>query len=336
MSDIGDILSSAQGGQLVANLAQRFGLTDEQMTKAISALTPALSIGLEKAVEEPQSLGTMVSALYDSDSCCAYDQADAAHAEDAVARGQNVVYGLFGSDDTTGQIVQAAARESGVSADILSQLLPVLASILFSGLSKTLNEQGLGGLLAQLGQLANAGAGRGGQQGGGIGGPLGGALGGILEQVLGGGRGPQSSSQRGGGDLLGSVLEQILAGGGAPQQQPRPAPGGGTMGGGAAGGGLGGLLGGILGSLLGGGRRPPQGGGDPVGRGDPLSRGDVGRSSPLDANSGVNGSVEFDQAALQQAIEQIKKTLQVGQNAPARTGGGSELESLLGQLLGKK
>jgi hypothetical protein len=61
----------------------------------------------------------------------------------------------------------------------------------------------------------------------------------------------------------------------------------------------------------------------------------VSRSGPSGLPSGL------DQASLQDAIEQIKKTLQVGQNAnssaPAgRPQGGTDLEAILGQILGKR
>jgi hypothetical protein len=300
MSDLDAILSSAQGGQLVANLAERFGLTEEQIDSAIKALTPALAIGLHRAAEEPQTFERTLGALATTSRYSFFDEPDSAHSEDSVTLGRDLVTEIFGSSAATGQVLQAAARESGVRPDVLGQLLPVLASVLLSGLTKSLNEQGLGNVL---GQLANSGG-------------------------------------------LGSLLEQIL-GGGAAAPQPAPAPRGnpgglpGGLPGGAAGGGLGGLLGGLLGALLGGRAAPPAGGG--MGGGG-LARGPSGGVDPLDrssTSSGLPGGL--DQASLQDAIEQIKKTLQVGQNAnpPAgggagRPGGGSDLEAILGQILGKR
>jgi hypothetical protein len=295
MSDLDSILSSAFGGQLVPILAERYGLSEEQIESAIKALSPALAIGLNNVAEEPQTFERTVGFIA-AERYSFFDEPDAAHSEDSVEAGRNLLDDLFGSPATTGQVLQAAARESGVRPDILSQLLPILASVLMSGLTKSINEKGLGGIL---GQLANSGA-----------------LGGILEQALGGG-------------------------GAAPQQAPRPAPRGGPGGfpGGVAGGGLGGLLGGILGSLLGG-RRAPPGGGMPSPRGP---SGGLERGGPLDADSGIgSGGLPqgLDQASIQDAIEQIKKTLQVGRspaNQPSgQPQGQSDLESILGQLLGKR
>lgn len=284
MSDLNDILFSAQDGQLVANLAQRFGLTEEQMDSAVKSLLPALAVGLRNAAQEPSSFAKLLGALSTPDYQAAYEQPRAAYSFESASLGRDILADLFGSPSAASQVAQVAARESGLRPDVLSQLLPVLASILLGGLFKSVNNQGLGGVL---GQLANSGA-----------------LGQILEQVLGGGRAPQQ----------------------APAPSPPPMPQ-------QRGGGLGGLLGGILGSLLGGRRAPPG-----------FDRGDgMGRGGPLDVDSGMGGNTgptglppELDQAALQQAIEQIKKTLQPGSGANTGAGGGSELEDIVGQMFGKR
>ena len=214
MTDLGSILSSAQGGQLVANLSQRFGLSEEQIQSAIAALAPALSLGLEHAAEQPQVFEKTLGVMAGASRYSFFDEPDAAHSEDSVALGSDLLGNLFGSPEATGQILQAAARQSGVSADVLSQLLPILASVLLSGLTKTINDKGLGGIL---GQLAGAGA-----------------LGPLLEQILGGGAaapGPQPQAGRAGGGLgglLGGILGSLLGGRRAPPNAgPSPrGPGG--------------------------------------------------------------------------------------------------------------
>ncbi|MEK8094020.1 DUF937 domain-containing protein [Methylocystis sp. IM3] len=275
MSDLETLLSSAQGGQLVANLADRFGLTEEQIESAIRALSPALAMGLDRAAEEPEVFEKTVGALAGASRYSFFDEPEAAHSQDAVDLGRDLLNEMFGSQAATGQVLQAAARESGVRADILGQILPILVSVLLSGLTKSINDKGLGGLL---GQLASSGA-------------------------------------------LGRILEQLLGGGGAPRPAPEPAPRGNS------GGGLGGLLGSVLGALLGRRPAPPSGGGA------------VRPGGPLDADAG-SGALPpgLDQAAVQEAIDEIKKTLQIGQktNRPAGQSGGSDLEAILGQILGKR
>jgi hypothetical protein len=296
MSDVDSILASAQGGQLVSNLAQRFGLSEEQIESAIQALTPALTIGLNRAVEEPETFQRTVGVMAGASRYSFFDEPAAAESDDSVELGRDLLSNIFGSPAATGQVLQAAARESGVRPDILSQLMPILASILLSGLTKSINDKGLGDILGQL-----AGSGN---------------LGGLLEQILGGAAGQGRAP--------------------APAPAPAPLPRADT------GGGLGGLLGTILGGLLGGRRAPPPGGGDvlpPQRRGgDVLETG----GGPIGSGGATGGG--FDEASIQAAIEEIKKTLQVGRggNAPggqaggAPSGGVSDLEAILGQILGKR
>lgn len=266
MSYLDEILQSAQGGKLVANLAQRFGLTDEQMDGAIKALAPALEAGLSNAAEEPRLFERLLGDIASPGRLAAFEEPGAAHDLDSVAQSRQLLDDLFGSPAATGQVVQAAARESGLQPDILSQLLPVLASVLIGGLFKNMSNRGLGGVL---GQLVNSGA-------------------------------------------LGSILEQMLGGARAPQREPAPMPT--PRGGGMGGGLLGGILGSILGSLLGGGRRPAPG--PHGGPSDDSVGGGYSRGGPLDLDPSGGGSQgmpdDMDQASIQQAIEEIKKTLQIG------------------------
>jgi hypothetical protein len=284
MSYLDEILQSAQGGQLVANLAQRFGLTDEQMDSAIKALTPALEVGLSNAAEEPALFERLLGDIASPGRAAAFYEPSAAHDAESVAQSRQLLDDLFGSPAAAGRVVQVAARESGLRSDILSQLLPVLASVLIGGLFKNVSNQGLGGIL---GQLVNSGA-------------------------------------------LGSILEQMLGGGRAPQREPEPAPAprGGGMGP------LGGILGSILGSLLGGGRRrQPDPYGGPMGG---PREGSLGGGYQSDRSS--SGLPEgMDEASIQQAIEEIKKTLQVGRGgAGGSAGPRSDFESIIGQMFGKR
>ncbi len=293
MSYLDEILQSAQGGQLVSNLAQRFGLSDEQMDSAIKALAPALEVGLSNAAEQPALFEKLLGDIASPLRAAAFDDPGAAQDVDSLAQSRQLLADLFGSPAAAGRVVQVASRESGLRPDILSQLLPVLVSVLIGGLFKNVSNRGLGGVL---GQLVSSGA-----------------LGSILEQMLGGGaRTPQ------------------------PEPAPMPTPRGGATGGG-------GLLGGLLGSISGlaARRRPPTDAG-------PLRRTNGRRRRPVAAaarltSTGALGALkacptDMDQASIQQAIEEIKKTLQIGRGGGGgkTAGARSDFESILGQMFGKR
>jgi hypothetical protein len=226
MSIVTEILSSAQDGKLIENLAQGLGLSTEQTQAAVEALTPALAIGLRNAASNPAVLEQVVAGVVHPTHQGSYDDPAVAHGEEAGELGQAAVAHLFGSSSVAGQVAQIAARDAGLRPDVLNRLLPVLASVVLGGLFKSFSNQGLGSIL---GQIAG---------GGGLGSILG-QLGGAMTASAPAPSAPQSGAPQGGGGL-GGLLGSLL--------------GGGQQGGG-------GLLGGLLGALLGGGS---AGGGAPA------------------------------------------------------------------------
>jgi hypothetical protein len=215
MSIVTEILESAQGGKLIENLAQEFGLSAEQAKAAIDALAPALALGLRNAATNPEILHKVISDIAHPAHVAAFGDPGIAHGEDAGAPGQAAVANLFGSGSAAGQMAQVAARDAGLRPDVLGRLLPVLASVVLGGLFKSFNSQGLGSILGQLAGSGGLGSVLG-QLGGATTTPQsGGGLGGLLGALLGGG-------QQGGGGLLGGLLGSLL--GGKPPvgaQQPR-------------------------------------------------------------------------------------------------------------------
>ena len=239
MSIVTEILSSAQGGKLIENLAHNFGLSTEQAQAAVDALTPALQLGLANAASNPQLLEHIVAGMVHPTHQSAFDDHAVAHGEEAAELSKDMTAHLYGSSSTAGQIAQIAARDTGVRPDILSRLLPVLVSVVLGGLFKNFDSRGLASLLAK---LAGAGAlgtilsqmgSSSSAPGGGPASSSGGGLGGLLGALLGGGQG---------GGLLGGLLGSLLGGGGqaAGGQAPTPAP---APGGGGAGGELAEILG---------------------------------------------------------------------------------------------
>ncbi|MBG0808979.1 DUF937 domain-containing protein [Methylosinus sp. H3A] len=144
MSNIVDIIQSAQGGQIIENLSDRLGLASWQTRSAVEALLPALVAALRNAAEEPQSLRPVIDAANDSAHRAAFESAEDAHSQASVEGGDAIVAHLFGSASAAGEVSQFAARESGLRADVLQRLLPILVSVAAGGLGSTLERQGVG------------------------------------------------------------------------------------------------------------------------------------------------------------------------------------------------
>lgn len=283
MFNLYEILRNAQGGQAIDNLAAQFNITFEEADAAVKAVVPALSKGFLAQASQPLGFGAFLGALGEGQHVAAFTDPEAAQSASTAQKGDDILRQILGSPNAREEIALRASSPTGISADTLSQMLPVIVSMIFGGLTKSLENQGFGGIL---GQLANAAAGQGG-------------LGGMLGQILGGGKPvppqPPSAPAPGPTGGLGSILGQILGGGRGPTASGQsPAAGPGPAGGQGS---LGGILGSILGNLAG---RPGSG---PA----------AGPSAP----SGSPQMPGFDTASIQAGLEALTKMLQPGTPPPA-------------------
>lgn len=208
MFNLNDILQSAQGGQAINNLAQRFGLSPEQAQAAVQALIPAISAGLTRAASNPGSLGSVISAVTDSTHQASFNDPNTAQSSAATQKSNDTLSQILGSNHIIQQIVQRASAVTGIRPDILMQMLPVIATIAMGGMAESLKNQGLSGMLGQLASAAeqgNLGSVLGGA--GSSGGGLMGMLNGILGSLFGG---SSASSGAGAGNTsLNSALNSL-------------------------------------------------------------------------------------------------------------------------------
>lgn len=195
MMNLNDIIQAAQGGQGVSNLASQFGLTPEQTQAAVQAMIPAFSTGLQNTAQNPAGLGGLLSQLTSGAHQGSFTDPNQAGAATGV--GGNVLGQIFGSPQVTSQVGQQASQMSGVSPQVIQQMMPIVASMLMGGLFHSMNSQGMGGILGQLASAATAPGGLASSFGQGAAAPTagGGMFGGMLGNVLGGlfGGGAQQS-----------------------------------------------------------------------------------------------------------------------------------------------
>jgi hypothetical protein len=210
--NLNEIMQAAQGGQGINNIAQQFGLTQEQAQAAVQAAMPAFSQGLQRLGQDPNALGGVLSHIAnDVHQGSFQNPAQASAAANGV--GGDALSQIFGSPQITAQIGQRISQASGVSPEIIQSMLPVVASILMGGLSHSMNSQGLGGVLGQLAKAVTAPGGlgsvlEGSTAQGGQGGGLGGLIGSVLGGLMGGGQtAPQSSELQTGLNSLTHMFE---------------------------------------------------------------------------------------------------------------------------------
>jgi hypothetical protein len=206
MANLQEILQSAQGGKAAENLAERFGISTEQANAAIQALVPALSAGLQKAVQNPGSLSGLVEQMSAGLHQASFQSPDSAHSDAAVSGGSGILSQIFGDPNVIGQIAQQASRITGLRPDLLARMAPVIASMVAGGLMSSLKSQGFSNILGQLGSIGTAGAGGTPAGGGGLAG-LFSSLVGIFGALTGGQTASGAASGQSALDALKGMLQ---------------------------------------------------------------------------------------------------------------------------------
>ncbi|PHR61681.1 MAG: hypothetical protein COA43_02840 [Robiginitomaculum sp.] len=192
-----EMIMQAQGGKIAQSAGGQFGLNAQQSQSAIAALLPAISSALKKNTASPQGLQGLLGALQGNDHGRYMDNPDV-YSHSATRNEGNAILGhLFGSKDVSRAVASHASQKSGIGADILKKMLPMVATMAMGSLSKQTQQPSMA---SQLAGLALGG----GQQrsGGGLGSLLGMLTGGAGRQQ----RGYQQQQKQGMG-ILGNLLD---------------------------------------------------------------------------------------------------------------------------------
>lgn len=228
MADYTEILSALP----LDDIARELGTDRETARAASAAAIPALLGGMRANAAEPAGAASLVHALSQHDPDVVEGGVNLRDVD--VADGEKVVRNVFGpaSDD----VVTRLGASQGTGSGLFQKLLPILAPIVLSYLTKQ--------VLGKAGQSQAAP-----QQGsgGGLGDLLGGILGGGSPKKTGSAPAGRSGATPPAGVDINDILADMLGGGAAPSH-PSGSPA-------QKGGGIGDLLGSVLGGLLGGGKR---------------------------------------------------------------------------------
>lgn len=203
MSGLVGALLQAGGGQAVEMLGGRFGLGPAQTRAALEALGPMVAGGLR---QQAQSRGGMEGLLGGvlNQGHAAYGSSIENLARPGTTEAGNAVLGeIFGSREVSRAVADQAASQTGISADTLKRMLPVVAMMAAGALASRAGGGGLGGLLGAV--AGNSGGA--------------GMLGALVRSAAGGAGGP--------GGLLGAALAPgapgDTAGGQVAPATPAPA-----------------------------------------------------------------------------------------------------------------
>jgi len=136
MNPILDMLMNAAGGGAVQKVGRQFGLSEDQTGNALGQLVPALMAGLQRNTSQQGGTEALLEALSRGNHAQYLDSPELL-GEDTTRQDGNAILGhIFGSKDVSRAVAGSAAEQTGIGADILKKMLPVVATMVMAGLSK--------------------------------------------------------------------------------------------------------------------------------------------------------------------------------------------------------
>ena len=130
-----ETMLAAQGGGATQQLGRQFGLNDSQVSSALAALVPALAAGFQRNMSDPQGLDGLLSALGGGQHQRYVDDTNALGRAETVADGNGILGHVFGNKEVSKQVASRAAAQTGIGADILKGMLPVVAAMMMGSMS---------------------------------------------------------------------------------------------------------------------------------------------------------------------------------------------------------
>jgi hypothetical protein len=131
-----DAILQAQGGSAVRQLGSQVGLAPDQTTAALSALVPALAAGFQRNLQSQGGFDSLISALASGNHGQYIDNPAALGDRATVEDGNGILGHLLGSKDVSRAVASRAAAQTGISPDVLRQLLPLAATLMMGALAK--------------------------------------------------------------------------------------------------------------------------------------------------------------------------------------------------------
>lgn len=131
-----DMITGAQGGRAVDQIAAQFGLPPEQAKSAIAVLVPALAAGLQRNAATHEGSNQLANALGRGSHETYLEQPDRLTEPTTTADGNAILGHLFGSKEVSRQVATKASQQTGIDPAILKKMLPIVAALAMASLAK--------------------------------------------------------------------------------------------------------------------------------------------------------------------------------------------------------
>ncbi len=149
-----NMLEAVGGAEGLAQMARELGVDPQTVEAGAQALLPAVLGGFRNSAKAgPGGLEGLIGMVQQAGGASLLDRVLAPEPT-PVSTGNDVLGRIFGSKEVSRAVASEAASASGVSADLLRRLLPMLAMAAAGFLAKTADAAPAGGAPAGEGGLA--------------------------------------------------------------------------------------------------------------------------------------------------------------------------------------
>jgi len=165
--DLLQTILNARDGEAVQRLGDQVGLDPNQAMAAVQQLVPALAVGLSHNMTQSGGLDALVAALSGGGHQQYLDDPSRLGAAETLQDGNGILGHIFGSKDVSRQVAAQASANTGISPDILKQMLPLVATLAMGAMARRHASAPAGAQTADTGLMGMLGPLLGGNSGGG-------------------------------------------------------------------------------------------------------------------------------------------------------------------------
>ncbi|MEZ5319003.1 MAG: DUF937 domain-containing protein [Vicinamibacterales bacterium] len=134
--DLLQTILDAGNGQVVNQLGGQFGLDRDRTVAALEQLVPALAAGVSRNTAQPGGLEHLLGALAGGGHQQYLDDPSQLGRAETVQDGNGILGHILGSKDVSRGVATHAAARTGIDADVLKRMLPIVASIAMGAMSR--------------------------------------------------------------------------------------------------------------------------------------------------------------------------------------------------------
>lgn len=134
MNILETLLASARGGAL-GRAAETRGLGEHDVQSLVAQLVPALTAQMKSNASEDDGRG-LASALGRGNHARYLDDGSTLASPEAVDDGNGILGHILGSKDVSRRVASEAGSQTGLSADVMKRMLPLVATLVMGAMSR--------------------------------------------------------------------------------------------------------------------------------------------------------------------------------------------------------